>query len=172
MPSPGHHWYHITFGTYGSWIPGDPRGFRSKHEKIHSSGDHRNPPPPGEHAKLHQHIKQIKPDPICIPQPLLSIVGNTIVNDAAKRNYPLLTLSVSPMHVHMLIELPISETATEVGKIKRQASMAITKQLPGRMWAKGCGIKPIRDKAHQVNTFNYILKHRTHGAWVWSFKER
>ncbi|HEX3314753.1 MAG TPA: hypothetical protein VHR72_07680 [Gemmataceae bacterium] len=29
--------------TYGSWLPGNPRGFRSRKHRIHSSGDYKNP---------------------------------------------------------------------------------------------------------------------------------
>jgi len=46
-------WFHITFSTYGAWLPGDPRGFRAWKHKRHSSGDYTNRPPRGEHAGLH-----------------------------------------------------------------------------------------------------------------------
>jgi hypothetical protein len=50
MPLPGMAWRHLVIFTHNSWLPGDPRGFRSQNHKILSSGDYKNPPPPGEHA--------------------------------------------------------------------------------------------------------------------------
>ncbi len=170
MPTPGKNWFHITLGTLGSWLPGDPRGFRSKTDNIHSSGDHRNPPPPGEHAGLLNYSKQLKPHATLIPMPLRPVIGEAIVNNATQRGHQLAAMSVAAMHVHMLIELPRHDTAAIIGKVKRHGSIAVTKTMPGRLWAEGCGIKPIKDKAHQVNTFNYILRHQEQGAWVWTFK--
>ena len=48
MPRPNKCWWHVTLSTYGSWLPGDQRGFRSRKHKIHSSGDYKNPPPASE----------------------------------------------------------------------------------------------------------------------------
>jgi hypothetical protein len=58
-------WFHITWNTYGTWLPGDPRGFRSHNHRIHSSGTYKSPPPPGEHHLLHQRAKrELKREPI------------------------------------------------------------------------------------------------------------
>ncbi len=54
MPTPGKCWWHNILSTHGSWLPGNPRGFRSRNHRIHSSGDYKNPPPLGEHAGLHR----------------------------------------------------------------------------------------------------------------------
>ncbi len=75
------------------------------------------------------------------------------------------------MHAHLLIELPIDGTAAVAGRIKRRASVAVTKVMPGKVWAQGCGIKRVRDRAHQVNTYRYIMKHVGSGAWVWGGEE-
>ena len=32
-------WYHVTGGTYGSWLPGDPRGWRARGRREHVDGD-------------------------------------------------------------------------------------------------------------------------------------
>ena len=57
MPRRGKNWYHVTIGTVSSWLPGDPRGWRSSQHKTHSSGDHRNPPPHGQHGGYHRHAQ-------------------------------------------------------------------------------------------------------------------
>ena len=52
-------WRHVVIGTLRSWNFGDERGFRSRGHRIHSSGDYKNPPPRGEHAKLNEwHVER------------------------------------------------------------------------------------------------------------------
>ena len=48
------HWYHLILSTYGSWLPGDPRGFRTRHHRFHVEGDYKDPPPPGRYEKMHK----------------------------------------------------------------------------------------------------------------------
>ena len=45
--------YHLIWGTYGSWLPGDPRGFRTRRHREHVEGDYKHPPPPGLYEGLH-----------------------------------------------------------------------------------------------------------------------
>lgn len=52
-------WFHIMWSTYGVWLHGDPRGFRDRFHRIHSSGDYKHPPPKGEHAGLHRYMARI-----------------------------------------------------------------------------------------------------------------
>jgi len=77
MPSPGQRWYHIILNTRGTWLPGDPRGFRSQSHKIHSSGDYKHPPPKGEHAGLHHYSKMISGPPVSLKESLIRIAINT-----------------------------------------------------------------------------------------------
>lgn len=43
---PWNDWYHIMCHTYGTWLPGDPRGFRTRHHREHVEGDYKSPPHP------------------------------------------------------------------------------------------------------------------------------
>jgi hypothetical protein len=40
-------WFHVILTTYGAWLPGDPRGFRTRHHRDHVDGDYKSPPPVG-----------------------------------------------------------------------------------------------------------------------------
>jgi REP element-mobilizing transposase RayT len=171
--SPGLRWFHITWSTVNAWLPGDERGFRSKDHKIHSSGDHRNPPPNQEHAGLRKYWQQRAGKPILIPSELRAIIGKAVLAKLLALGYRVLAISVGGRHVHVQVEMP-DHNATikrEIGLCKRASSLAVTKRLPGRLWQRLPGIKPINDHGHQENTFNYIPKHAQEGAWVWSFRE-
>lgn len=44
---PWNDWCHCMGHTYGTWLPGDPCSFRTRHHRQHIEGDYRNPPPKG-----------------------------------------------------------------------------------------------------------------------------
>ena len=65
---------------YGQWVPGDERGWRSRGHKRHSSGDYRQPPPPGEHAELRRYTRSVmKGRPIFLAPDEYAIVGQAFV---------------------------------------------------------------------------------------------
>ena len=43
-------WYHVVLSTYGSWLYGDKRGFRTRHHREHVDGDYKNPPSLGKYG--------------------------------------------------------------------------------------------------------------------------
>lgn len=93
-----------------------------------------------------------------------------LTEQAERLGHRLLALAVDVTHVHVLIELPRDTTKHEVGRLKRHASFAVREQVCGRVWARGCGIKRVKDRAHQRATFAYIARHEQEGAWVWTFR--
>src|SRR5262249_36777902 len=86
MPKPGYQWRHVVISTWNSWLPGDPRGFRSKKHKIHSSGDYKNPPPEGDHRFLHDYWKDRVEETVVIPADLREAVGKAILEKLDQLN--------------------------------------------------------------------------------------
>ena len=106
-----------------------------------------------------------------IPEELREKIG-TVIRKAMKRlSHRILAISVAATHCHFLVELPddLKEIRRIVGECKRRASMAVKKQLPGRLWAHDGKYKGVDTVEHQRNTYGYILKQKD--AWVWSYKE-
>ncbi len=171
MPIDGKRWRHVVIGTYNSWLPGDPREFRAEEHKIHSSGDYKKPPPAGEHAGLYKFSKKISNEPVVIPTGARETVGRKIVTNLRTGGHRVLAVSVSGMHAHILVELPdsLTEIRRIIGQCKTAASHAIREQLPGRVWGRYGGFKPINDKQHHLNTYNYILNQKD--AWIRSYQE-
>ncbi len=163
-------WRHVVLSTHNSWLPGDPRGFRSQHHKVHSSGDYKNRPPAGEHAGLHDYSKRISGDAVVIPLPCRSIVGKALLEKLRELRLEILVLAVAGMHAHMQVELPddIKKVRMLIGRCKQKASHSIRADLPGRVWARDGSYKPIDGPEYQKKVFNYILNQK--GAWIWSYK--
>jgi REP element-mobilizing transposase RayT len=164
-------WRHVVISTYNSWLPGDPRGFRSKKHKIHSSGDYKHRPPVGEHSGLHGYSQKISGQPIVIPADLRAEVGMAMLGKIQKLKYRILVLAVAGMHTHMLIELPdnMDEIRQIIGQCKTVASHKIRDRLPGRVWARVGSFDPVDDADYQRNTYHYILRQKD--AWIWSYRD-
>ena len=173
MPTPGKCWYHIILNTHGSWLPGDPRGFRSKHHKRHSSGDYKHPPPRGEHVGLHRYAKDVSSQAVVIKQALRSVIGKAIYAKINEQHHKVLAMAVGSNHAHLLVELPNNRSQVKqiAGTWKQISSHKVREALPGQVWATGGDPIPIKDRGHQLRAYEYILNHRHEGAWVWSFKD-
>jgi REP element-mobilizing transposase RayT len=170
MPGEGKRWRHVVISTLNSWLPGSPRGFRAVDHKIHSSGDYKNPPPPGEHAGLHRYSKKISGEPVVLPEELRRLIGRVIVDELYRLGHRILAIAVAATHCHILVELPddMKEIRRIVGECKRKASVEVKKQLPGRVWAHDGKYGKVDSADHQRNTYRYILNQED--AWVWSYK--
>jgi hypothetical protein len=162
-------WYHINGNTYGTWLPGDPRGFRTRHHREHVEGDYKNPPPKGVYDARYQRSKeQMRKAPVFIEREHLAVAGQAFVNDLLKRGTELIALSLGPAHYHLLGRFQPDNIRWPVGLAKRAASLALTPLgYEGSVWAVRCKITPISDREHQVRAFHYILKHSCEGAWTW-----
>ncbi len=173
MPTPGKCWRHVTISTYNAWPPGDPRGWRSRKHKKHSSGDHRNPPPRGEHAGIHRYSQSLSGQPVILPRAQRREIVEKLRDDLKELKHRVLAISVSGMHIHALVELPsdYQDARHEVGRCKQALSLMLSGQITGKIWQKSCGAKLIRDVEHHRNVHNYIRNHVHEGAWVWTYRE-
>ena len=171
MPKPGKRWRHVTLGIYNSWLPGDPRGFRTWDHKLHSSGDCKNPPREGEHSGLHEFSKRFSGPVVIIPWELREVAGRKILKKLRDLDHEVLAIAVAGMHTHIQVELPddVPTIRQIVGDCKRAASHAIRAVLPGRVWARDGGYKRIDNKGYHRNVFRYILQQKD--AWIWSYKD-
>jgi REP element-mobilizing transposase RayT len=173
MSRPGHIWRHVTIGTKNSWLPGDPRGWRSKRHRRHSSGDYRNPPPADEYAAIFHHSRRHSAPKVVIPVDSRQVVGRMILKKLQQYGHRVLAIAVGPVHTHLLAELPRDPASAKrvIGLCKSASSHAVRRLLPGAVWAHQGSYEPIRDHAHQHNTYQYILDHIDEGAWTWSFRD-
>lgn len=165
-------WYHVNGNTYGTWLPGDKRGWRSRHHKVHVDGDYKNPPPPGTYDALHKHAESVIDRPrVSLDLNQRRLVGQALVEMLLKQEVELLALSIDAVHFHLLARFGDRPARTIVGRAKKHATFTLQREgHNGRVWGKRTRILPINDRSHQVNVFNYILSHADRGAWVWNYR--
>ena len=173
MARPWNNWYHCNGNTYGTWLRGDPRGFRERHHRRHVEGDYKKPPPPGKHdAMLERSRNLLKRAPIHLDKEQRRIAADAIVTKLLKDSIDVIAVSVDDHHFHLLARFPDHRPRHWIGRAKKHASELLTNfQLKGRVWAQGCRSLPITDRHHQINTYEYIIGHRKQGAGVWTFRD-
>lgn len=166
-------WYHVNISTYGTWLPGDDRGWRSRQHRIHVEGDYKNRPPEGKYAGLRDRSRELmKGAAVFLKDDERRIAGQALVEMLVDQEVEALVLSVDAVHCHMLSRFGSLAARTAVGRAKKHAYHVLREQRRGRrLWAKRGRTLPIRSRSHQVNVYHYILEHAQSGAWVWTYKE-
>jgi hypothetical protein len=169
MPIKGKAWWRVDIGTYCSWLPGNERGFRSHDHNVHSSGDYRNPPPIEEHEGLRDFHKRNSDAPIDISRDLRLLVATVIAQRLLKLGHRVLVVSCADRHAHIVAELPIDlrEFNKAVGDVKCRSSIAITKRIPGRVWAHDDKHDVLDSRSYQVNAYKYVRNKQGPQAAVW-----
>jgi hypothetical protein len=169
MPIDNRLWHHIVVTTYGAWVRGDPRGFRTRHHREHVDGDYKSPPPVGyyanEEAYSRRHLKQ---GVVSIPRELRSVIGTAIRMRLTELGAMPICVAVAAQHAHMLAKLPLGMAREWTGFAKRHAwFVARDHGWRGKLWAVRSHAKLVRTRSHQLATFRYIVRHRDEGAWIW-----
>ncbi len=175
-------WYHCIGNTYGIWLPGDPRGWRTREHRQHVDGDYKNPPPRGKYDKLHEHAQKLmQRDAVTLREDQQQIVLDVLTESLAFNEVPCVVISVSPTHAHVLARF-VRGRRTSGGKViadpprhyfgiaRKRASRRLSENgsiPPGGLWSKRTTIVPITDRSHFENVVDYIQRHIQERAVIW-----
>src|SRR5688572_27376081 len=173
-------WLHCSGSTYGSWLRGDPRGWRSFLRREHCEGDYRNPPSPGQFEWMHEQSKRLMTRPgVTLSRAARKAACAKMVEALKFYKVEVLALCVGGRHWHVLARFPSMERSKSrgiaiprlwrnrtarhyMGIAKKESARALSREQlapAGGVWAKGCGVKLVKDRRHQVRVFRYILEH-------------
>lgn len=175
MGAPWNDWYHCNGNTYGTWLPGDPRGWRARHHREHCEGDYKNPPAPGTFDELHAKSRLLlKRVPVRLSLEARKIACATFAMSLHDRGIDVIAVAIDDHHFHVLARFPDHSPRHWVGLAKATSARALSDAnlVPrGGVWAVRFKITPIKDRAHQVQTVKYIQAHARRGAAVVTWKE-
>ncbi len=165
----GFAWYHVILTTYGAWLYGDARGFRTRHHREHVEGDYKNPPPARRYDELARRSRQsLRHPPVMLSPEHRAIVGTALVSSFTNSGYAVSCVAVATQHVHVLVELPTGEARAIAGKAKLKAWFAMRDDgWKQKLWGQRSKAVPIADGQHLASARRYIVRHRQIGAWVW-----
>ncbi len=165
-------WLHVTLHTRNAWLHGDPRGFRDRNHRLHSSGDYRNRPPVGEHARTHAFYKQRSGRSPRFDRDVRLLVCDAVAEKLRdQRQTPVAVAAVSN-HVHLLAKFPsdFGESDKLIAQVKRRVSTRLRGHVDGPTFAQGAGVEEVRDRSHHRATYRYIRDKQGSDAGVWTFR--
>ena len=163
-------WFHSVLTTYGTWLDGDRRGFRTRHHREHVEGDYKNPPLPGPYnAREARSRAALKHPPVILTLEQRRTVGEALIERLTALGGGVAAVAVAATHAHLLLCMPPALTRRWLGHAKRHAWFVLRDAgHEGKLWAKRGKSAPIADDAHRANAHRYILRHGTaEGAWTW-----
>ncbi|MBI1338402.1 MAG: hypothetical protein GC164_15780 [Phycisphaera sp.] len=172
MLRPWNNFFHCTGSTYGVWLPGDARGWRSRDHRVHVEGDYKNPPPEGQHAHLHDDVQgRLSDDAVRFTSAQCRVACAAWAEALGHYHTAFIDLAIGPTHWHLLVQWSEGQPKTLVGKLKTWSVKQLRERghvFEGPVWAAGCRCLPIRDEGHFNNVSAYIARHLHEGAAVWS----
>ncbi|MSR59407.1 MAG: hypothetical protein EXS05_17480 [Planctomycetaceae bacterium] len=168
-------WWLVTWSTYGSWLPGDPRGFQTWRGKEYV------PPPkryakPGEqnykaaaYTNRFQAAKAITDKPVNLSPAQRRITLDAVVKEINKLPVVSAVLAVAAEHSHLLAKFGGLQIRPTVGFLKGEATKELHTSGFDRNdpWAKGCHMKPKSEGNEFRVAFNYVRNHINEGAAVY-----
>ena len=164
-------WYHLTSWTYGQWVRGDLRGWRARHHREHCEGDYKHRPDPEDHKdKRNFSYDAMKRDPVRLAHHLRRIVIDAVVENLIDHKVEVLCAELDGVHLHILARFPQRDVRRKTGWSKFHATKTLKAHCSAvgydlglnegaGIWGKRCGVKPIKDRNHQLETLAYILHH-------------
>lgn len=166
-------WYHVNGNTYGTWLRGDPRGWRTRRHREHVEGNYKHPPQKGSFEAMYAQSKSLmKQNAVFLNKEQRRIAGQCFVEKFHEIGIELLAISMDRVHYHLLGRFPDNQVRQPVGRAKKHASQILTHYgLPGVVWAVRSRNLPLRNRQHQKNVYTYILAHANKGAWTWNYRE-
>ena len=155
----------ITWTTYGSWLPGDPRGFVSAvrdadgHRVIHNvygTEYDRNVPKLARFA-----VRRLRGRPIRLTQPQAEIVLHQMHQTIAYRGWQLHAAAVMATHVHVVVEVAGDPDPAGILKsLKGYASRALNQkwQQPanGTWWTESGSRRVLKSSDAIIAAAEYV----------------
>jgi REP element-mobilizing transposase RayT len=168
---PWNDWYHLITHTYGTWLRGDPRGWRTRHHREHVDGDYKHPPAPGTWERLYGLSKRLmKRRAVRLDVALREFVLAAAVDKLCELEIPVVAGSMTRDHLHVLVQCPDHNPREWLGRAKKHASHLVRREglLPkGGIWQVRCKVEPIADRRHQLKVVEYIVAHENQGGATW-----
>jgi hypothetical protein len=191
-PNAWHNFYHCVGSTYGTWLRGDPRGFRTFKHIEHVDGDYKQPPPDIYQPLFEYHKKKLKYLPVKLSQEQQRVLCSAMIESLHADKALPVALAVAVNHFHLLarfdemspelLEKYQSQLLADerdpsprfyLGRARQFAVHQLAKQnlkSPGPVWATKPTCKPVHSRSHQLAVARYIQSHAREGAAIWHIK--
>jgi hypothetical protein len=128
--------YFLTFNCYGSWLPGDERGWVDRARGSYDRGGYQDPNP-----GLARYARKIMPqEPYQLDEPRAQIVLDAICEVCQYRGWGLVAAHVRTTHVHVVVA-HLGDPDRPISDFKSYSSRALNQHrfetANRKRWARG-----------------------------------
>jgi hypothetical protein len=122
-------WYHCMGNTYGTWLPGDSRGFRTRHHRQHIEGDYKNPPAPEDYQSYRRESERnLKHTVVKLNRQARELACRCFCEFLISREIEIAECAVDAVHFHLLAKfesklVPAVDPGTFGGKREHRRLM-------------------------------------------------
>jgi hypothetical protein len=172
-------WYHCTAQTYGTWLRGDPRGWRTRHHREHVEGDYRHRPEKGSFEQLQAMSRRLmKRDPFKLAIEFRQLLVDTVARELESFECSVVIVSMDAVHMHLLAKFPDQNPRKWVAIAKKRSTQALKAhcsavgfelglEVGEGIWGKRSKAIPIESRSHQLAVIPYIARHADKGGALW-----
>lgn len=167
-------WWLVTWVTYASWLPGDPRGFKTWRKRQYV------PPPTGkshfgeptyrseDYIEEHDQARAISGATVVLLSQERRLVLATMVEELEELSIWPSIVAVAEQHVHLIAKFGSLRIRPTVGRFKFATTQRLNRNgfRSQRPWAKGCHMESLPTEEAFLQAFEYIRKHQDDGAAV------
>jgi len=142
-------WWLVTWTTYASWLPGDPRGFRMWRGREYIPPPKRYAKPgeptyrPAPYRERHTMYKATSGAPVRLASAEQALLLPAIVAEVDAIPLVAAIVSIDVQHVHLLAQFGTMPIRRIVGRLKAAATRAWREQGgdTSRLWSRNCDMK-------------------------------
>lgn len=147
----------LTWTTYGTWLPGDERGWYRERE-----GWHRPDP-----KVLHEARRKLTESPLLLTDDQRSIVEDTIRQHCQVRGWKLLAVNCRTNHVHVVVAAPGYRAEVLIDQFKSWCTRRLKEHAIGsessntnrlRWWTEGGSRRFLNDERSVEGAVCYVLE--------------
>lgn len=103
-------WFHVTGCTYGTWLPGDDRSFRTRHHREHIEGSYKHHPPQGMYDNRREMaqglMREAGREPVRLSPEAQRLALDLMVGAIRHYGGAVRIGCVDDHHFHLLVRLP------------------------------------------------------------------
>lgn len=141
--------YMVTWTTYGSWLPGDERGYVRCGEILD-----------GNKELLEKNKERQKNDSVKLSKEEKEIVKDTIIKEAERVGQTVEEITVCSSHIHLLLRPNSESIENAVSRYKSISTRALWKVgRKGQVWTKRFHKSFCFDENSIIQKIKYIAKH-------------
>ncbi|MEM7811288.1 MAG: transposase [Planctomycetota bacterium] len=139
----------LTWTCYGTWLPGDERGWLEKGETAIRPGD-------SFRASVAQ--RKMAESRVTLNLEQRRTVAGSMRGHAEFRSWELFALNVRTNHVHVVVGFAGTKPSVVIQQFKSYATRSLREQSPERTrwWTKGGSKRFINDEEHLAAAIRYV----------------